>query len=319
MAFMNFGKRTLLAADINLTAGTDIFRDGMLRGKAWYVDTNSGSDSRSGLSWDHAFLTMQEAFDHLTGGDRIYFVGNVTEHLTSPLATAQNVTIIGAGTRPRHADTHPGGGERTSATWKDAGTATPMLTLRNSGWVFKNILFTGNASSTIITMERNATETAAGEFDASHAQFIGCRFASGGTAISDTGGCFNVVVEDCIFNAMTICILGVGNIGYGQSQWHIRNNHFREFTNGVKIVGDGCVVEGNYFTDGGTPNSTYVLNMNNSTAGQNNFVVNNWFQTATANFNTPDIVGSATDVWFNTSIDSFTAGLESGHEVGNPA
>ncbi len=313
MSFINFGPRTLRVGDIRLTSAANLFRDAK-RGTTWYVDTNSGRDSNTGLSWSAPFLTMQEAFDHLTSfGDTIYFVGNVAEHLTSPLATAQNVTIVGATTRPRHADTHPGGGEKSGATWKSAGTNSPLLTLRNSGWRFENILFVAHASNYAVELQRNATETAAGEFDASHAEFRNCRFASG-------AGGFNVVVEDCIFQALTsACILGVGNIGVGQLQWVIRNNHFYGFTNGVKISGVGCRIQNNFFSKGGTPNTTFVLNTDNASGGSDNMVVDNYFQTATANFNTPDVVGDATDVWFNVSIDSFTAGLESGHEVGQPA
>ena len=58
--------------------------------------------------------------------------------------------------------------------------------------------------------------------------------------------------------------------------------------------------------------------MNNG-GGRDNFIVDNVFQTATANFNTPDVVGTTTDVWWNVSIDAAAAGVDSGHEVGQPA
>ena len=205
-------------------------------------------------------------------------------------------------------------------TWKSAGTASALLTLRNPAVSFHNILFVAHASHPAVLMERNATETAAGEHDASHAGFYGCRFASGGYGINDTGGCFNVGIYNCWFQALTgFCILGVGNIGVGQLQWHIRNNHFNNFTNGIKIAAHECVIEGNYFTDGGTPNTTVVLNTNNG-GGRDNFVVKNFFQTATANFNTPDVVGTTTDVWaVNASIDSTAAGVGGSFEWGQPA
>ena len=315
-SYNNLGPRTALAGDIRLTRAPGLYRDAH-RGDTYYVDTNSGNDNSNGKTWASAFLTMSQAFSVLDSGDRIFFVGNVTEHLTSPLARAQNVTITGATTRPRHADTHPGGGELSGATWKDTGTATPLLTLRNSGWRFENILFAANSSSYAVQLERNAVETAAGEFDASHAEFYNCRFASGG-GINDTGGCFNVVIKGNVFGACSPCILGVGNIGVGQLQWHIVDNHFNNFTNGVKIAAHECVVKGNFFTDGGTPNTTYVLNMSNG-AGRDNFIVENWFQTATANFNTPDVVGNATDVWYNHCLDTQAAGVNGIYEVGSPA
>lgn len=317
MSFIQGGNKTLRIGDIAITSGPGIYRD-PIRYNTWFVDNNTGSDNNTGKSWGRAFATMAAAFAVLGSGDRIYFVGNVDEHLTSPLARAQNVTIIGATTRPRHADTHPGGGELSGATWKSAGTNSPLLTLRNAGWRFVNILFVAHASNAAVELQRNATETAAGEYDASHAEFVNCRFASGGYGIRDTGGCFNVGVYGCSFEGVTEAILGVGNIGVGQSQWVIEDNHFNGMTNGVKIAGFGCRIKGNTFTDGGTPNTTYVLNTNNG-GGANNFVVDNYFQTATANFNTPDVVGAATDVWWNVSIDATSAGVGGNHEAGQPA
>lgn len=281
-----------------------------------YVDTNIAA-SGDGKSWGRAFKTMAEAFAVVESGGVISFVGNVQEHLISPVG-AQNVTIIGGTTRPRHADTHPGGGELSGGTWKSAGTNSPLLTLRNSGWRFVNILWAAHASNYAVELQRNAIETAEGEFDASHAEFYGNRFASGGGALNDTGGTFNVVVQGNVFGALTTCILGVGNIGVGQLQWHIRDNHFNNFTNGVKIAGHECVITGNFFTDGGTPNTTFVLNTSNG-GGRDNFVVENWFQGTTANFNSPDVVGNATDVWFNHALDTQAAGVSGVYEVGQPA
>ena len=230
------------------------------------------------------------------------------------------MTIIGEVVNPRHADTHPGGGEDSGFTWKSAGTNSPLLTLRNSAWTFVNILWVAHASNYAVVLERNAIETAAGEFDASHATFLNNRFASGAGGISDTGGCFNVKVIDCFFQALTTaCILGVGNIGVGQLNWDILRNRFYGFTNGVKISGVGCRIMGNCFDDGATPATTYVLNTDNAGGGSNNWVVDNIFQTTTANFNTPDIVGDATDVWFNHSIDATSAGVGGNWEAGQPA
>ena len=297
------------------------FIDQSGRGTTWYVDTNDGSDSNNGLSWDTPKLTMDAVFDLLGSNDIIYFAGNVREQLTSPTGAA-HVTIIGVGNKPQHADTHPLNLETAAATWKlpaSGSTDAPLLIIRNPGWRIENILFAAHSSDYAIELQRNAIEDAT-EQDASHLTVIGCRFASGQGGINDTGGCFNVGIYNCWFQALTgFCILGVGNIGVGQLQWHIRNNHFNNFTNGIKIAAHECVIEGNYFTDGGTPNTTVVLNTNNG-GGRDNFVVKNFFQTATANFNTPDVVGTTTDVWaVNASIDSTAAGVGGSFEWGQPA
>lgn len=285
----------------------------------WFVHGNNGNNGvhRNNNSPDEPFLTMAKAFAVMGPGDIIHFKGNISEHLETPNGV-QDGTIVGWGNRPRHADTHPGNGERSSATWKSAGTNSPLLTVNCSAWKFENFLVAAHASNAGFLLARNAIETAAEEIDGSHATFRGLRFASGGYGIRDTGGTFNVLVENNVFGAVTEAILGVGNIGVGQLQWHILNNHFNNMTNGVKIAAHECRIEGNCFTDGGTPNTTYVLNTNNG-GGRDNFVIGNYFQTTTAQFNTPDVVGCATDVWVNYAFDTASAGTSGVYEVGNPA
>lgn len=287
-------------------------------GHSWFVDTNvgvAGADARTPTTPEK---TMGAVFLRMASGDTIYFRGNINEQLTSPTGTA-DITIVGGGTRPRHADTHPLHGELSAATWKigSLGNA-PLLILRNPGWRIVNVLFAAHASNYALRMDRTAIEDAT-EQDASHLEVIGCRFASGGGGISDVGGCFDVGLYNNWFQALTTaCILGVGNIGVGQLMWYIMGNHFNNFTNGVKIAAHECIVRDNFFTDGGTPNTTFVLNMSNG-AGRDNFVVENWFQGTTANFNAPDVVGNATDVWYNHALDTTAAGTSGVYEVGNPA
>lgn len=292
--------------------------------KNWFVDTNVGQDRVNyGHSGSKPFLTMDKAFDEMTAGniepgDRIIFRGNINEQLTTPLGTP-GITIRGEAGNPQHADTHPLNLNKYAATWKIGSLGNnPLLILKNPGWTFENILFVAHSSNYAVRMDRTAIEDATEE-DASHARFFNCRFASGGGGISDVGGTFNVKIYNCHFQALTTaCILGVGNVGAGQLGWELIGNHFNNFTNGVKIAAHECIVRDNYFTDGGTPNTTFVLNMSNG-AGRDNFVVENWFQTATANFNSPDVVGNATDVWYNHCLDTQAAGVNGIYEVGQPA
>lgn len=288
-------------------------------GTEWYVDATGGSDGNSGQSWQSPFLTMAKAFSLLQSGDRIYFVGKIREQLTTPVQVF-DVAVVGGGNRPRHADAAPTPvGGHSASTWTtpaSGATTAPLVKVMQQGWHFENILFAGPTNHACVQLYRDAGAGDA-ERDASHAEFVGCRFASGYDGISDTGGCYGVLVQDCRFDALTnFCILGVGNIGVGQSEWIIKDNHFYGFTNGVKIAAFGCRIRGNTFTDGGTPNTTVVLNTNNG-GGADNFIVDNYFQTTTANFNTPDVVGAATDVWNNTSFDGEAGKI--GREVGQPA
>jgi hypothetical protein len=277
--------------------------------KTWWVDTNVGVDSSNyGHTSARPFLTLANVGTQVTAGniepgDRVKVRGNINELWTPPVG-AVGITIEGEAGNPQHADTHPLNLEKYATTWKIGSLGnSPLLTLRYPGWTFKNILFAAHASNYAVKLERNAIEDAT-EQDASHARFINCRFASGAGGISDTGGTYNVKIYDCTFQALTTaCILGVGNIGVGQLGWELIGNKFLNFTNGVKIAGHECIIEDNKFTDGGTPNTTFVLNTNNG-GGRDNFVVKNYFQTADANYGTPDLVGCATDVWRNDLIDA---------------
>jgi hypothetical protein len=244
---------------------------------------------------------------------------DIREHVVIPNTLADG-TIIGSATRPRHGDTSPNAFGRDTSSWRATSNSTALCEVRAQGWRFVNLLLVGPSAEACFTLTRNAFDGLATEYDGSHASFLGCRFASGQDGINDTGGCVNVLVQGCIFQALTgFCVKGVGNIGVGQSNWVIRENQFADFTNGVKIAGFACRIEGNTFEDGGTPNTTVVLNTANGGGGRN-FIVRNYFQTATANFNTPDVVGNATDVWaVNASIDSTSAGVGGNFEWGQPA
>ena len=321
MAFFSIGKRTLLAGDVKLTAGTGLYKDPSI-GDTWYVDATNGNDANAGTTWANAFLTMDEAFDHLASGDRIYFTGKVREPLITPV-NVFDVRIVGIGTRHRHADTDPEGSATATATWTtpaSGATTAALCKVLQQGWSFENVLFAGPTDHACVWLYRDGS-TGDDERDASHAQFVNCRFASGYDGIYDSAGTYNVLVKDCKFEALSnFCILGTGAIGIGQLEWEILDNIFLGFTNGIKIAAFSTIIKNNIFTDGGTPNTTVVVNLSNSVTGTNNFVIGNFFQTATANFNTPDVVGNATDVWaVNASIDSTSAGVGGNFEWGQPA
>lgn len=272
--------------------------------KTYYVDAIRGSNSNSGRTPYDPFLTMAKALTSVASGDVIKFWGKIKEQLTAPVQVF-DVTIVGIGNRPRHADASPVGGDVATNSWTapdSAAATTPLLKVMQQGWRFANILWYGPSDAESVRLYRDAG-SGDDERDASHAEFINCRFASGLGGIYDPGGCFNVKIKDCIFQSQTgFAVYGVGNIGAGQGQWEIRDNRFLQVTNGVKIAAFDALIRGNQFGVGGNPGTTCVLNTNNGGGGRNH-VIDNSFQTATANFNTPDVVGCATDVWYNYSID----------------
>lgn len=291
-------------------------------GKTYYVKasaTHPGVDTHTGRSWSKAFLTMAKAFSVVAPGDTIVFSGKIKEQLETP-ALISDVTVIGAGNRPRHADSHPPGTDVSAATWAAPDSpvaATPLVRVNAQGWRFSNILFAGPTGVSVLNASIELFRDGGAdpvEKDASHATIDNCRFASGYVHIHDTGGCYGVKVANNRFVSHVLwAILGVGNIGVGQGNWEIVGNDFDSnavaTANHVKIAGFACQIYNNSFDDGGAPDTTVVLNTNNG-GGANNRVYGNHFQTVTGSFNTPDVVGCATDFWNpNYSFDTLETGI----------
>lgn len=209
------------------------------KGRAWFVDTAYGGNG-DGRSPKTAFSTMDRAFDSVASGDIIYFVGKVTEQLVTPVQVF-DVTVVGCGNRPRHADSTPAGGNWAAAQWgppASGGTAA-QATVRvlQQGWRFVNILFTAiDANAACIELVRNAAAGDA-ERDASHCQIIGCRFAGAGIGIrSGVAGTFteivfNVEVANCVFNGMTTAMSGING-----NQWDIHHNVFATNTSQITMA-----------------------------------------------------------------------------------
>lgn len=285
--------------------------------KFLFVNGFSGNDSNSGKSWATAFKTMARAFNFVKSNDVIFLTGRITEQLVAPLGV-YDVRIIGISNVPRQS-TNNGAQAGYSAYWKykTSTVATPNLELIEQGWSIENILFEPTATGTGIQLTR--AEDAVHP-DPSHALIKGCRFVGGLNGIVDSGGCFNVRIINNVFQTQTgFSVTAVAGAGIAcPTQWNVIGNHFVGMTNGFSVELKNSLVKGNFFTAGGTPNTTVVLNVKGlGLAGGNNFVVDNYLQTATANFNSPDVEGFATDVWNNVSIDGEVGMV--GREVGTPA
>lgn len=223
------------------------------KGRSWFVDPIQGAGG-NGRSPKRAFTTMAAAFAVVASGDIIYFVGKITEQLVTPV-NVFDVTVVGCGNRPRHADASPVGGNLGAATWAAAGTpvaATPLCQVLQQGWRFVNILWAGSAGCSSLNFVR---DTGAGDLerDASHAQVIGCKFA--GVASTDSGVQFghasytgayvtDIRIEDCDFLGCATAIKSVdaaGNQAYSQ----IVGNRFQLNTNDIVMGGYADRIVGN--------------------------------------------------------------------------
>jgi hypothetical protein len=223
------------------------------KGRAWFVDATK-STSGTGRTPKGAFTTMAQAFNVVQSGDIIYFVGKIREQLVTPVQVF-DVTIVGCGNRPRHADAAPVGGDVGTATWAAPASPTAgqaLVRVLQQGWRFINILFAGSAGCASIELVRNAA-SGNDERDASHAEILNCRFA--GVASTDTGIKFGATSYTEIVNNTLIegnefqgCATAIGlhsaNLCY---RARIKGNSFQSNTN--HIVGGlyNCFVIGNDF------------------------------------------------------------------------
>lgn len=248
----------------------------LTKGRAWFVDPNHGAGG-NGRSPKSAFTTMQAAFNSVQSGDIIYFVGKLTEQLVTPVQIF-DVTVIGCGNRPRHADATPDGGNWAGSQWGTpaSGGVAAQATVRvlQQGWRFVNILFTAiDTNAACVELVRNA---AAGDLerDASHASFFGCRFVGAGIGIgigaaSYTELLFNVQVNGNVFQDMTTAIGGVGQL----NQPVIENNYFVTNTNHINLPIEGGLIINNVFNT----HTTQSVKLSGGIGTRPNIITKNYF------------------------------------------
>lgn len=220
------------------------------KGRAWFVDPNSGVNG-DGKSAATAFSTMQRAFNSVASGDIIYFVGKVVEQLVTPVQIF-DVTVVGCGNRPRHADATPAGGNWAASQWAPpaSGGTAAQATVRvlQQGWRFVNILFTAvDANAGCIELVRNAG-SGNDERDASHAEILDCRFAGTGIGVkigatSFTENVFNVLIQNSTFNNLTKGIYCTSCVANGIQ---IRGNTFFGNTSNIQTKLQSSFIVGNF-------------------------------------------------------------------------
>lgn len=202
-----------------------------------FVHGQYGNDGFPGTDTSQPLKTMAKAFALVQSGGTIHLNGSITEQLSTP-AGIFDVTVIGEGNRPRHADAHTSSGlnvqgGRAGATWKaptSPTATTPLVKVRQQGWRFVNILFAPPSDAAAISFIRDA---AAGdsERDGSHGEVVGCRFAGGqdGILFAGTENLFDVLICNNTFNDQTgVSIKGgycyralIENNVFGQNANHI--------------------------------------------------------------------------------------------------
>lgn len=220
------------------------------RGRQWFVDENAQSVVNNGKTPKKAFKTMQEALDKVASGDIIYFVGNVDEQVSTPVQVF-DVTIVGCGNQPRHADSTPAGGSYAAATWKAPSSptsATPLLLVRQQGWKLVNILFDGPSDAAAVQLFRDGG-SGNDERDASHAHIAHCKFVAGQNHIEFKGGLSQCVIEkNLFFGATADSILETVGAGIGTNNYHrIKDNDFHNNDSHIDVGTNYATIRGNTF------------------------------------------------------------------------
>ena len=269
-------------------------------GRWWFVDTVNGNDGATGESFDQAKLTVNGVFTDPNFGslDVIEINGKVREQLVAPLGV-YGVTIIGNNTTPRH---------DLASSWVPPAApvaATPLLELREQGWVIQNLLMQAPTDAAAVMLHRAESATYP---DPSHAQFLGVRFAGGSIGIQDNGGCFNVKVLGCTFQSLTGAAIRTSSTAIAVPlMWEIRGNRFLLCTNGIQVSLNDSQITGNVIEKATTEtiNTIYA-----SAQGARNFVALNEFNIAAADFDPAGgVTGSATDHWHNYLNDTEEFGV----------
>ncbi len=208
----------------------------------WFVDAQGGGDTRDGRDPNAPLKTVAAALALAKSGDTIYVVGNITEEITAS-NLLEDISIIGVANRPRHADkardfaSFPTYKGISGCSWRQAashGVTTPLLKIRGQGWHIENILFVPPSDAAAIFLDRNALSDVS-EFDASHLTVKGCRFAGGQSGIEDSGGNFNVSIENSVFHAATNAIKTLNTAVAQPLMWTVKNCLFTNNTNHLLV------------------------------------------------------------------------------------
>ncbi len=279
-----------------------------VKGTVYYVDPANGSDAGDvdGKSWDRAFASLTPLDTILVHGDVIYLSGVLRQQWVAP-QDVFDVTVIGVAGRPRQATDSgvpTGGGATWLAPASGAVATTPLLRLREQGWVISNVFF-NHTEGDAACVKLHRTEAAAA-MDASHATFVDCRFGGGSPAIEDYGGHSNVHILRCTFHDCVYAIR-VTNQGIAiPSKWLVEECNIQPCTNGIVGAWVDSVFKNNFIHK----STTTTINAASGNTGLRNFFSYNMFNIAAADFDPAGgVTGNATDTWISVLSDAIEQGI----------
>ncbi len=239
-------------------------------GKVYYVDGDNGVDTRSGRSWNKAFVTIQAAVTAAAAGDTVFVRGKaVAAGGTDPANYAETVIIPAGKSNLRLIGLSNGLAQGGLPQVKIGAGSTAMLTVRSPGCLIQGIGFNG-ASSTgggILLDDDGSTKSAFGT------TLRGCHF------------------KNCKAHATNGALGGAIYWPAAGGAWQVRIEKNRFFNNVASIVLVGTsssrpkdvVIEDNRFgADADTAVDAYIYGAGGS--GFNDVaIIRNTFETVLPN------------------------------------
>jgi hypothetical protein len=283
----------------------------------WFADGQNGSDSNTGLDPRKPLKTILEVLTRVQSGDTVYLTGNFAEEAGNTPKNVEDVTFIGVGGRPRHADAARDAkanqfgftDQNSGASWRPPATesgTTPLITVVHQGWTFENILFVAPTDAAAIKLDHSVV-SGADDGGGSHLTVRNCRFADGSIGIEDEDGHFNVLVEDCTFQDLGDGIKNTSTSNAIPLMWRVRNCWFNGNDNHIRVSASRWLIHDNYF---GPIGSGVGITLNYvSSQGASNVVTKNYLS---GDYD-GEYLGGTGDEWAgNFSMD--TASAEVGAE-----
>lgn len=263
--------------------------------KAYYVDSDNGVDTNSGLSWGRAKLTIAAAVALVADYDTIYIRGvSVFAEDVTTTPGISNVKIIGVDNTKRRPD------------WRSTAIDAIALSIRSLDWEVHNIRFTGAAANTapIVQVIYHSSYYGAGVlikdcyFHGGGDSFMGLQFYGGGFQ-NDVIGChFSDFGGASTGGQAALCTEHHDNYFLHAK---IINNWFSENTNHLRINAQTCLIKGNHFQSQGAGTSATINCdvVNSGGAGcKGNCVNGNYFGDTKTNFTPANgYIGAAGDNW----------------------
>lgn len=281
-------------------------------GRVWFVDAQNGANGNTGRAWNKAFATVAKAFSMIDSYDTVVLMGVIREQGVNAPLGVHDVTLLGAGNKPRQATSNgvPTGGGATWLPLASPTATTPLLRLREQAWTLRNIFMAAHTDASCVETRRAEDATYP---DASHATFENMVFGGGLYGIQDIGGSGFLTIRDCEFRDFTgssaYAIRNTSTAIAVPLRWRVLGNLFRNNKNHILSPMSSASIGHNDFGIVGNTITTVIAC--SLTGGSNNSVFLNILnRPQNSSPNATLYVGGSNDLWtHNFGTDAVIYGV----------